>query len=108
MSFYYWVIQPLDVLPDKKFSTFRVHPSIWCEQKYWDSFLTGLSEWSDVSGSLIIQILKAGNVSYQLYPLLLYSESCIRWWHTNQDEDEGAGFVRKASNVDAKRKDEVN
>ncbi len=31
---------------------------------------------------LIIQVLKAGNVSYQLYPLLLYSESCIRWWHT--------------------------
>ncbi len=31
---------------------------------------------------LILQILKAGNVSYQLYPLLLYSESCIRWWHT--------------------------
>ncbi len=28
--------------------------------------------------ALIIQILKAGNVSYQLYPLLLYSESCIR------------------------------
>ncbi len=25
-----------------------------------------------------IQILKAGNVSYHLYPLLLYSESCIR------------------------------
>ncbi len=32
--------------------------------------------------ALIIQILKAGNVSYQLYPLLLYSESCIRWWPT--------------------------
>ncbi len=25
-----------------------------------------------------LQVLKAGNVSYQLYPLLLYSESCIR------------------------------
>ncbi len=32
--------------------------------------------------ALILQILKAGNVSYRLYPLLLYSESCIRWWHT--------------------------
>ncbi len=49
VTFYYWVIQPLDVFPDKKFSTFRVHPSIWCEHKYWDSFLTGLSKWSDVS-----------------------------------------------------------
>ncbi len=28
--------------------------------------------------ALILQILKAGNVSYQLYPLLLYSESSIR------------------------------
>ncbi len=45
-------------------------------------------------------------MSYQLYPLLLYSESCIRWWHTNQDEDEGADFERKASNLDAKRKEE--
>ncbi len=32
--------------------------------------------------ALILQILKAGNESNQLYPLLLYSESCIRWWHT--------------------------
>ncbi len=32
--------------------------------------------------ALILQILKAGNVSYRLYPLLLHSESCIRWWHT--------------------------
>ncbi len=27
--------------------------------------------------------------------------------HTNQDEDEGADFERKASNLDAKRKEEV-
>ncbi len=32
--------------------------------------------------ALILQVLKSGNVSYQLYPLLLYSESCIQWWHT--------------------------
>ncbi len=25
------------------------HPFIWCEHKYWDSFLTGLSKWSAVS-----------------------------------------------------------
>ncbi len=54
--------------------------------------------------ALILQVLKAENVSYQLYPLLLYSESCIRWWHTKQDEDEGADFERKASNLDAKIK----
>ncbi len=28
--------------------------------------------------------------------------------HTNQDEDEGADFERQASNLDAKRKEEVN
>ncbi len=28
--------------------------------------------------------------------------------HTNQDEDEGADFERKASNLDAKRKYETN
>ncbi len=28
--------------------------------------------------------------------------------HKNQDEDEGADFERKASNLDAKRKEEVN
>ncbi len=32
--------------------------------------------------ALTLQILKAGNVLYQLYPLLLHSESCIRRWHT--------------------------
>ncbi len=28
--------------------------------------------------------------------------------HTNQDEDEGSDFERKASNLNAKRKEEVN
>ncbi len=32
--------------------------------------------------ALILHILKAGNVLYQLYPLLMHYESCIRWWHT--------------------------
>ncbi len=70
------MIQHIDVLRAKK------HFFIWCEHKYWDSCLTGLSKWSAVSCAFILQILKAGNVSYQLYPLLLFSESCIRWWHT--------------------------
>ncbi len=38
-------------------------------------------------------------MSYQLYPLLLHS----KMKHANQDEDEGADFERKASNLDAKR-----
>ncbi len=49
----YWVIhsfiQHKDDLPAKKFSTFRVSSPIWCEHKYWDSCLTGLSKWSAVS-----------------------------------------------------------
>ncbi len=28
--------------------------------------------------------------------------------HTNQDEDEGADFERNVSNLEAKRKEEVN
>ncbi len=28
--------------------------------------------------------------------------------HTTQDEDEGADFERKVSNLDAKKKEEVN
>ncbi len=28
--------------------------------------------------------------------------------HTNQDEDKGADFEKKVSNLDAKRKEEVN
>ncbi len=58
------------------------HPSIWCEHKYWNSCLTGLISYRLCPVALIIQEWKAGNVSYQLYPLLLHSESCIRWCHT--------------------------
>ncbi len=102
--------------------------------------------------ALIIQVLKAGNVSYQLYIMLPDSlgfiprehtyKTCITWmhckslwikasakcinvnvnisitsvfWilhstmtHTNQDEEEGADFERNVSNLDAKRKEEVN
>ncbi len=32
--------------------------------------------------ALFLQVLKTGNMLYQLYPLLLHSKSCIRWWHT--------------------------
>ncbi len=49
------------------------------------SISIGTVAWQDFQlcpVALILQILKAGNVSYQLYPLLLHSESCIWWWHT--------------------------
>ncbi len=83
VRFYYWVIQLIDVLPAKKFSTFKVsillsHVSISIGTVASQVFLS--DQLCPVA--FILQVLKAGNVSYQLYPLLLYSESCIRWWHT--------------------------
>ncbi len=83
VTFYYWVIQHIDVYQLRRFSTFRVIIPIWCEHKYWNSCLTGLSEWSAVSCCInSSDIKKQGMCLYQLYPLILYSESCIRWWHT--------------------------
>ncbi len=50
--------------------------------------------------SFILQILKAVDVSYQLYPLLLNSESCIRLMtHTNQDDDEGCLSLEDTSDT---------
>ncbi len=71
-----------DVLPAKKFSTFRVHPPVWCEHKYWNSCLTGLSKWSAVSCCINSSGIKSRECVGSAISLLLYSESCIRWWHT--------------------------
>ncbi len=76
------MIQHIDVLPAKKISTFRVSSlsdvSINIGTVASQVFLS--DQLCPVA--VILQILKAGNVSYQLYPLLLHSESYIRWWHT--------------------------
>ncbi len=53
----------------------------WCEHKYWNSCLTGLSKWSVVSCCIHSLGIKSRDFCFQ-YPLLLYSESCIQWWHT--------------------------
>ncbi len=70
--FYYWVIQHIDVLPAKKFSTFSFIPlsdvSISIETVASQVFLR--DQLCPVA--LIIQVLKAGNMPYQLHPLLLY------------------------------------
>ncbi len=68
-----------DVLPAKKFSTFRVSillsdVSISIGTVASRVFLSD----QRCPVALIFQILKAGNVSYQLYPVLLHFESCIR------------------------------
>ncbi len=78
ITFYYWQIQHIDVLPAKKISTFRDSSPylMWA----WNSCFTGLIRDQLCPVAIILQVLKAGNVSYQLY--LLDSESCIRWWHT--------------------------
>ncbi len=83
VTFYYWVNLLIDVLPAQKFSTFRVS-SLYQMWAYVSGQFASRVFVSDplCPVALILQILKAGNVSYQLYPLLLYSESCIRWWHT--------------------------
>ncbi len=64
-----------DVLPAKKFlSDVSISIGTVASQVFLSDPLCPVA--------FILQILKAGNVSYQLYPLLLHSESCIRWWHT--------------------------
>ncbi len=83
MSHFITVWFNADVLTAKKFSTFRVSsPNLM-----WAYVLEQLPHRVFLSDQrcpvkLILQILKAGNVSYQLNPFLLYSESCIQWWHT--------------------------
>ncbi len=85
------------------------HPPIWCEHKYWNSVLTGLSKWSAVS----CWINSSGIKSRECVVSVVFITSAF--WilhsmttHTNQDENEGADFERKASNSDAKRNKEVN
>ncbi len=85
------------------------HPPIWCEHKYWTSCLTGLSKWSAVSCCIhssgiksrecVVSVISIASVFLILHSMIT---------HTNQDEDEGADFERKASNLDAKRKEKVN
>ncbi len=108
VTFYYWVIQHIDVLPNKKNSTFRVHPPIWCEHKYWNSFLTGLSNWSAVSCCINSSDIKSRECVVSVISITSVFWILHSMTHTNEDEDEGADFERKASNLDAKRKEEVN
>ncbi len=93
VTFYYWVIQHIDVLPAKKFSTFRVHPRVWCEHKYWNSCLTGLSKWSAVSCCI-----NSSGIKSREYAVSVISITSVFWilhsmmTHTNQDE---ANFLRE-------------
>ncbi len=57
--------------------------------------------------AVILHVLKACHISYMHYFCILnlaFDDDT----HTNQNEDEGVVFERKASNLDAKRKEEVN
>ncbi len=84
----------------------KFHPPIWCEHKYWNSCLTGLSKWSAVSCCMnssgiksrecVVSVISITSVFWILHSMMT---------HTSQDEDEGADFERKASNLDAKRKE---
>ncbi len=87
----------------------ELHPPIWCENKYWTSCLTGLSKWSAVSCCInssgiksrecVVSVISIASVFWILHSMMT---------DTNQDEDEGADFERKASDLDAKRKEKVN
>ncbi len=91
------------------FTIKKCHPPIWREHKYWNSCLTGLSKWSAVSYCInssgiksrecVVSVISITSVFWILHSMMT---------HTIQDEDEGADFERKASNLDAKRKDDVN
>ncbi len=81
VTFYYWLIQHKMFYQLRSSALLEFHPPVCCEYKYNSSWQVFLSD-QLCPVALIIQVLKAGNVSYRLYPLLLYSESCNRWWHT--------------------------
>ncbi len=107
VTFYYWVIKT-DVLRAKKFSTFRVS-SPWSDASISIGTVASRVFLSDqlCPVALILQILKAGNVSYQLHALLLYSESCIWRWHTQTRMKMRELTERKVSNLEAKRKESI-
>ncbi len=98
--------QNIDVLPAKKFSSFRVS-SPWSDASISIGTVASRVFLSDqlCPVALILQILKAGNVSYQLHALLLYSESCT--WHTQTRMKMRELTERKVSNLEAKRKESI-
>ncbi len=79
------------------------HPHIWCEHKYWKSWLTGLSKWSAVSCSVNSSDIKSRECVVSVIRVLHLMTK-----HTNKDEDEGADFESKASNLDDKKKAEAS
>ncbi len=81
------------------------HLPIRCEHKYWNSCLTGLSKWSAVSSCINSSDIKSRECVVSVISIAFLHSMTT---HTNQDENEGADFERKASNLDAKRKEEVN
>ncbi len=76
----------------KSSALLEFHPPIWCEHKYWNSCLAGLSKWWAVSCCI-------NSSGIKMHSMIT---------HTTQDEDERADFERKVRNLDAKRKEEVN
>ncbi len=89
----------------KSAALLEFHPAIWCEHKYWNSCLAGLSKWWAVSCCInssgiksrecVVSVIFFTSVFWILHSLIT---------HTTQDEDERADFERKVSNLDAKEK----
>ncbi len=80
----------------KRTALLEFHPPIWCEHKYWNSCLTGLSKWSAVSCCInssdiksrecVVSVISITSAFWILHSMMT---------HTNQDEEEGADFERK-------------
>ncbi len=68
----------------------------------------GLSKWSAVSCYINSSGIKSREYVVSVISIISAFWILHSMTHTNQDEDEGAGFERKVSNLDAKRKEEVN
>ncbi len=60
------------------------HPPIWCDHKYWNSCLTGLSEWSAVSCCINSSDIKSRECVESVISIAsaFSLKSCIWWRHT--------------------------
>ncbi len=59
------------------------HPPIWCEHKYWDSCLTGLSKWSAMSCCI-----NSSGIKSRECVVSVISITSVFWWHTQTQTRE--------------------
>ncbi len=104
VTFYYWVIQHIYQLRSSALLEF--HPPIWCEHKYWNRCLTGLSKWSAVSCGI-----NSSGIKHRECVVSVVSITSAFWilhsmmTHTNW---RGSRLWKKSKQFDAKIKELVN